>query len=191
MLCPFIKGEKKKIKSFKHCLPRALPAFLLLTACRGCLLCWRVMTAKGKDLTCSQGSIPSGEGWWLINGLHGNSAEMLRSRRQRGPPQYSPVVPVMDHGGGLDAAGAASDTTVSKNMDCRIPVSHQCHQQAGAGIQAVRATPSSSGRWKQLELLAWGPTLAALPSKAIPGSEHGERFGSDAVGLRKEILGCV
>lgn len=33
MLCPFIKGGKKKIKSFKHCLPRASPAFLLRTAC--------------------------------------------------------------------------------------------------------------------------------------------------------------
>lgn len=126
-------------------MPRALPAFLLLTACPGCLLCWCAMTAKREDLTCSQGLIPSGEGWWLINGLHGNSAEMLRSRQRRGPPQCSPVVPVLDHRGGLDAAGAASGTSVSKSMDCCIPASHQCHQQAGADTQAVRATPSQAG----------------------------------------------
>lgn len=30
---PIYKRRKKKIKSFKHCLPRASPAFLLWAAC--------------------------------------------------------------------------------------------------------------------------------------------------------------
>lgn len=111
------------------------------------------MKVKGGDLTCSRGLMLSGEGWWLINGFHGNSAEMLRSRRRRGPPQHSPVVPVLDHGGGLDAGGSASDMAVSNSMESHgafqlshsIPMSHECHQQAGEDVQTIGAIPFPSG----------------------------------------------
>lgn len=38
---------------------------------------------------------------------------------------------------------------------------------------------------------SWPGVLLSQLYKAIPGRERGERFGSDAVGLCKDILGCI
>lgn len=60
---PIYKRRKGiKIKSFKHCLPRALPAFLLQPAWPRLSLCQPAMKVKGKGFTCSRGSIPRDDG---------------------------------------------------------------------------------------------------------------------------------
>lgn len=102
---------------------------------------------------------------------------MLRSWRQRGPPQRIPTVPALDRGGGLDAGpgGAASDTGVFNGMEIHgafwlsrsIPTSHQCQQQAGEDVRAVRAIPSQAGG---------GSSLGCWPGVPLSQLSFPERF---------------
>lgn len=131
---PIYKRKKKiKIKSFKHCLPRALPAFLLPQ-----VLAMPLWDARGEDAT-RWGSVVAGEGWKLINGFHGSATEMLMS--------HSTAPGVCDQGAGR--CGCPQDVATMSLYAQVLPCPHvsskwlstgHCWRQA-VGFETPKGVP--------------------------------------------------